>query len=199
MIALLLLVAAAHIPILLLPGPDSALVVGSASLYSRRRALFNTLGIVLGSIILVIASLTGLGILITTSPVVFNSLKIIGAAYLVWRGISLIRTRALSKTHKNHLASDGLRATLTGLLTEVSNPKAIIFFIGVFAVIHHYNERFVVVSGVEIIILTAIYYSCLSVIASKIKSTNLKIGYQFTIKCIVAAIFFITAILLVLV
>jgi hypothetical protein len=75
------------------PGPDFAMVSRNSLLLSRRAGLLTALGIGGGVLVHVAYTLLGIGILIRQSPALFDILKLVGAAYLVWLGGKMLMTR----------------------------------------------------------------------------------------------------------
>ena len=121
---------AASTALLLIPGPTVLLVLSYALSQGRRVAVASAAGVALGDLIAMTASLAGLGALVLASATLFTVLKWIGAAYLVWMGIKLLRaprsegldTIATSDTSPRKVF--GHAAAVTAL-----NPKSIAFFI----------------------------------------------------------------------
>lgn len=75
------------------PGPDFAMVTRNSLLLSRRAGVLTALGIGLGVLIHVTYTLVGVGLLIQQSLWLFNAIKLAGAAYLVYLGVKMLRTR----------------------------------------------------------------------------------------------------------
>lgn len=122
---------AASTALLLIPGPTVLLVLSYALSQGRRVAVASATGVALGDLIAMSASLAGLGALVAASATLFTALKWIGAAYLIWMGIKLLRAPA-----NNGLAlPDAPGAVRAGSVfwhaTAVTalNPKSIAFFI----------------------------------------------------------------------
>ena len=121
-------VAAATV-LLMLPGPTILLVISYSLTQGRRVALAMALGVALGDFIAMSASLLGLGAVVLASAKLFTALKWIGAAYLVWMGIRLLRSTPrlddiATPEPKAARAVFAHAATVTAL-----NPKSIAFFI----------------------------------------------------------------------
>lgn len=120
---------AASTALLLIPGPTVLLVLSYALSKGRSVAVASAAGVSLGDFIAMTASLLGLGALVLASATLFTILKWVGAAYLVWLGITLIRSAP----------SEGLRlpkaeVTARGVFVHATtvtalNPKSITFFI----------------------------------------------------------------------
>lgn len=122
---------AATVVLLIIPGPTIVLVLTYALTQGRRVAVASAAGVALGDLIAMTASLLGLGALVLASAGLFTALKWVGAAYLVWMGIGMIRhagqARGIEIEGAPQLsARDVFRnaAVVTAL-----NPKGIVFFI----------------------------------------------------------------------
>ena len=108
------------------PGPDFAMVSRNALSLSRRAGMMTALGIGLGVLVHVSYTLLGIGVLIRESPGLFNILKLLGAAYLVWLGIQKWRAPVIP-VDANAPAVRRRGLFLQGVLVNLTNPKAIIF------------------------------------------------------------------------
>lgn len=121
---------AASTALLLIPGPTVLLVLSYALSKGRSVAVASAAGVALGDLVAMTASLAGLGALVLTSASLFVVLKWIGALYLIWLGIKLIRSApsevftAGAVRHVNAIQVFSHTAAVTAL-----NPKAIAFFI----------------------------------------------------------------------
>ncbi len=121
---------AASTVLLLIPGPTVLLVMSYALTQGRRVAVATAAGVALGDFIAMTASLAGLGALILASATLFNVLKWIGAVYLIWLGVKLLRSSPAP--HEGLGASGTLPARgVFGHAAAVTalNPKSIAFFI----------------------------------------------------------------------
>ncbi|MGV0760441.1 LysE family translocator [Tistrella mobilis] len=116
----------------LTPGPNGLLSLNHGVRFGVRRTAFTAAGGVTGFMVLVAASLAGLGALLAASEQAFTIAKWIGAAYLVWLGIRTFRAPPPSVTLEDaegRIAGGGpWRLFTQGFLVAVSNPKALIFF-----------------------------------------------------------------------
>jgi len=121
--------AAASIVLLLIPGPTVLLVVSYALTQGKRVAVATAAGVALGDFTAMTLSLAGLGALLLASATLFTVLKWIGAAYLVYLGIRLWRSRpklpALGTAP--HLPARGIFGH--AFLVTALNPKSIAFFV----------------------------------------------------------------------
>lgn len=123
--------AAASATLLALPGPTLMLVLSYAMTQGRRVAIASALGVAVGDLIAMTISVIGLGALFLASAMAFSILKWIGAAYLIYLGVKMLRsatsaTSALMDKPADQPAGKVFRdlATVTAL-----NPKSNTFFI----------------------------------------------------------------------
>ena len=124
---LLYLVAAVGLS--LTPGPNSLLVLTHGALHGHRKTLFTVSGGALGFVALIALSMLGIGALLQTSASALTVLKFLGGAYLVWLGIQLWRAPAIRlRTETVKAAVRPVELFRQGLLTAVSNPKALLFY-----------------------------------------------------------------------
>jgi threonine/homoserine/homoserine lactone efflux protein len=128
----LLAFAAVALIIIVIPGPSVLFVVGRALAHGRRVAFASVLGNEAGSLVLVVLVAAGVGPLVERSAVIFTTLKLAGAAYLVFLGARVFlqrRRHALADAAAAAAAPRGwARAVLQGFLVGVSNPKTAVFF-----------------------------------------------------------------------
>src|SRR5271169_1671282 len=85
--------AATAMVIIAIPGPSVMFIVGRALAYGRRAAVLTVLGNTMGAYVQVIVVAVGIGLLVERSIVVFDTLKLVGAAYLVYLGVRAFRDR----------------------------------------------------------------------------------------------------------
>jgi len=121
------------------PGPDFAMVLRQSVNHGRRTAIITSAGI--GSAIVVHGTYTilGLGLIISRSIFLFSLLKYVGAAYLLWLGLAALRAAKpgppeIIKTRTGRKNS-WYKAFSIGFLTNLLNPKAVLFFVALFSVL----------------------------------------------------------------
>lgn len=119
------------------PGPSSLLITMHGYRYGIRRTHYTIVAHLIGSLLLMILSALGLGLIIATSEVLFSVIKYLGAAYLIYLGITTWRKDDLSTDALTGQAAQRKSTLLMlkqGFLTEVSNPKDLVFFAALFPV-----------------------------------------------------------------
>jgi threonine/homoserine/homoserine lactone efflux protein len=115
--------------LILIPGPDTAVVTKNALVGGRRGGVYAALGVSLGLTIWTVAAALGLAALLKASAVAFLVLKLVGAVYLIWIGIQLLRSRDVLRENPNPPARTGGGTSLRqGLLSDLGNPKIAVFF-----------------------------------------------------------------------
>ena len=111
------------------PGPGIAYVVARTVAGGRAEGLASCLGTGLGGLLHVLAAALGLSILVAQSAVAFTVVKYLGAAYLIYLGIRLLRREASGVALPAVRAMGARRALLEGVLVEALNVKTALFFL----------------------------------------------------------------------
>lgn len=169
----LLTVAGIHALAVISPGPDFVLISKLSLSYSRKIGFAGAIGVALGIGLHITYSILGIGALIASSVLLFNTIKILGALYLIYIGLMSFRKTKDSKTISITELSDDiqikdgmtpLRALKSGFLTNALNPKATLFILAVFTqVITPATPKLIQVAyGVEMIVATAVWFSVVS-------------------------------------
>jgi threonine/homoserine/homoserine lactone efflux protein len=147
------LFAIAALALLIIPGPSVLYVVTRSVEQGRRAGLVSVLGLHTGTLVHIAAAATGLSALLLASATLFNAVKLAGAAYLIFLGISRLVKRAAPAERRVERAS--LRRVYgQGFVVNLLNPKTALFFVAFF-------PQFVV-SGrgpvaVQILVLGAVF------------------------------------------
>ncbi|MCH0539318.1 LysE family translocator [Streptomyces sp. MUM 203J] len=122
------------------PGPDFALVSRFAALRGRRVGLGASAGVAAGMAVNTAAAVLGVGAVVAASPTVFRAVSIVGACYLIYLGVrSLMAAREPGPAAPDTAAPDpetpvpAAESTVTafrqGLITNVLNPKSVVFLV----------------------------------------------------------------------
>jgi len=122
------------------PGPDMLLLLKNAVNHPRRAGLWTVAGIVAGLTIHTTLALTGVSLILKTSPAAANAVSVAGGLYLGWLAFLLLRSAVRQPApadaetgNKAEVPLPGRAAFLQGLLTNLLNPKAALFLISVLA------------------------------------------------------------------
>lgn len=113
------------------PGPAVLLVLSQGLTRGTGASVYANLGILAGNACYFALSATGLGAVLMASYEVFSAIRWIGAAYLVWLGVSafLGRSSALTVTPVAGAPARWTRTFANGFVLQVANPKALVFFV----------------------------------------------------------------------
>jgi threonine/homoserine/homoserine lactone efflux protein len=96
----------------------------------RSVGLLGTLGLSIGGTLHMIATAAGLSVVFHAVPPLYTAVKLVGAAYLVWLGVSMIRAKAAGSDGAPVVArKTGKRALIEGITVEMLNPKSAMFFL----------------------------------------------------------------------
>lgn len=131
------------------PGPDFAVVVRNSLIYSRKTGLITALGISCGAFFHLSYTLLGLGIIIAESPVIFSIIKYCGVGYLFYigcKGLVAKKSKAASRSFEHARDIRPLKAFMTGFLTNVLNPKYLLFYLSIFSTIVSPNDPPIVIA-----------------------------------------------------
>ncbi len=182
-------IATVHFLAVASPGPDLAIVLKHSISYGRRAAIWTSIGIGLGILVHVIYSLLGIGILIKTTPWLFNVLSFVAAGYLLYLGWVAIRSRAPDEVANDEadLADyaniSDKKAFFVGLVTNGLNPKATMFFLSVFAVVVSTETplQVKVIYGAYLSVATGLWFCLMSYLLStqKVRKAFKRKGYLF--------------------
>ncbi|MEU4443232.1 LysE family translocator [Actinosynnema sp. NPDC050801] len=127
---LLVLFTLTTVVAMITPGPDMLFVLGCGMRGGPRAGLLATAGVATSEAIHVVVAAAGLAALFAAVPVAFTVVRTIGAAYLVYLGVQAIRHRG--RTVVGEAVTGGMsgrRAYLTGMATNLLNPKMVTFTI----------------------------------------------------------------------
>jgi threonine/homoserine/homoserine lactone efflux protein len=117
------------------PGPSLLFTIGRALTVGRRDALLSVVGNAIGIVTQVLAIAVGLGAVVAASAHAYTALKVVGAAYVVWLGISAIRHRGDARAALEGIdvgpvrSARALRSLRVGFTVGLTNPKTIVFFV----------------------------------------------------------------------
>ena len=170
-----LTVAILHLFAVASPGPDFALITRQSLRFNRRVAIWTSLGIGVGILFHCLLAITGLVILITSNELFSTILKIIGSAYLLYLGINSIigdqKKSKLDEKDKDNL--DKFNGFLLGFITNITNVKAILFFVTVFSVVIDVgNNLSLVLYGVYMALATFLWFAFISYVFTSNKFKN---------------------------
>lgn len=121
--------AVAAVGLSLTPGPNGLLALTHGALYGPGRTIATIIGGLTGFALVIAASIFGIGALLAANAELLIWLKWIGGAYLVFLGVQIWRSEPIGETNAKASSSSGASLYSQGLLSAVSNPKGILFFV----------------------------------------------------------------------
>ncbi|MBY8142779.1 LysE family translocator [Vibrio fluvialis] len=135
--SILITLATVHFIALMSPGPDVALVVQNATRYGRQTGVYIALGLSFGILLHSLLSLTGVSYLVHQQPLLFALLQLCGGSYLLYLGSSALRATLANwsqapgelSSKPELLLSNKRQAFSRGFMTNILNPKALVFFV----------------------------------------------------------------------
>lgn len=127
-----------HFCALITPGPDFFLVSQTAISRSRKQSMFVVLGITAGVMFWAFLALMGLNIIFEKMAWLKHVMLVVGGIYLCWLGYQMLKSAFSKKKDEPQqqfeLPQSNLRFFMKGFLTNLSNPKAVIYFGSVFSI-----------------------------------------------------------------
>jgi threonine/homoserine/homoserine lactone efflux protein len=159
--------------IVLLPGPDTLVVVRSILRGGKRQGILTALGNLCGLTLWVAGAVLGIAALLRASEIGYDALRIVGAVYLVFLGVQAWRSRGTVEddvvpTPRCGLLGTGFRA---GILTNLLNPKVGVFFVTVRPGFVPQGSSVAVMTavfGAIFVVLTALYWVLLLALAGRV-------------------------------
>jgi threonine/homoserine/homoserine lactone efflux protein len=119
------------VAVVVIPGPDMALVARNVLRHGRSAGIATSFGICTGILGWAIAAALGVSTLLATSAVAFTALKLAGAAYLIYLGIATLRDHSaiVVSGPSDRARMAWHRAWMQGLISALLNPKLGVFFL----------------------------------------------------------------------
>ncbi|MCP4933151.1 MAG: LysE family translocator [bacterium] len=118
---------AASVALGLLPGPAIALFIATCTTKGLRQGLFAYAGNTTGLSVLIVAAIIGMAPLLSLASYWFDIIRLVGAFYLVWMGIGLVRKGLAHQGGEQQVVVKSKHYFLQGFLVSMSNPKVLLF------------------------------------------------------------------------
>lgn len=127
-----------HLLAAISPGPDFVMAVRNSLTYSRKTGIWTAVGFGLGIGVHISYCVAGLAIIISKSILVFNTIKLLGAGYLIYIGLKSFFSKSSHIEIQQAEEKEDIpvfSAMRIGFLTNVLNPKVTLFFLGLFTLV----------------------------------------------------------------
>ena len=149
---------AAAVLLAITPGPGIFYVLARTLAGGRKEGIESAAGTFFGGMFHVVAAALGVSAVLAASAVAFHTVKYAGAAYLVWLGIRMIRTRNAEMAGPAAAPAQG--SFRQGILTEALNPKTALFFLSfipqfIATAQGHVFLQFIVLGAISVTLNTA--------------------------------------------
>jgi RhtB (resistance to homoserine/threonine) family protein len=182
-----LTVALIHLLAVASPGPDFAVVVRESIAHGRRAGTWTALGVGSAIFLHVGYSLLGIGLIVSQSIVLFNGLKWLAAAYLVYIGYKALRARPATAAVEQAEPARPVRtprgAVVAGFMTNGLNPKATLFFLSLFTVVIDPHTPLPVQAGygVYLAVATGLWFCLVALLFSqqRVRAGFARLGHWF--------------------
>ena len=155
-----------HLFAVMSPGPDYVLVTRQSIRYGRRVALWSSGGIGFGILFHSLLAVTGILFFIASNDFYLIFLKLICSAYLLYLGItSIINTSNFDQNRVKDDKWSNANGFVAGLLTNITNVKALLFFITLFGVVlDSQSQGNLILYGIYMAFATFVWFSLVSYI-----------------------------------
>jgi len=125
----ILVFIAASAALAVVPGPDNVFVLTQSALHGRKAGVLVTLGLCTGLVVHTSAVALGVATIFQASEVAFNTLKFVGALYLVYLAWQAFHASSTTLGNNSDNAIDSHKLYLRGVIMNITNPKVAIFFL----------------------------------------------------------------------
>ncbi|QTH64277.1 LysE family transporter [Psychrosphaera ytuae] len=193
-------IAIAHLIAVASPGPDFAVVLKNSIKYGRKTALITSVGVGTAILIHVAYALAGIGLVINSTPWLYDVLIVVAAAFLIYIGSGAVRSpkpeinsvgglgsaidaNSSDTTQIQNEQITSRKAFVIGFMTNGLNPKATLFFLSLFTVVISADTPMLVqgVYGVYLALATTAWFCSLSLLLShkRVRAMFSEKGYLF--------------------
>ena len=167
--------AIAHLIALISPGPDTAIIIRQVSLYGRIEGFKTAIGIGVGIYLHCLLAINGISLIIVSNDLYKFIISVVGSTYILYLGINMLisKSKNIPQNDSKPLPNNSL---IIGLITNVFNVKAFLFFVSLFTIlIDNLTDIYFYVLPVYFALVSSLWFIFLSYIftVSKNKTFNL--------------------------
>jgi threonine/homoserine/homoserine lactone efflux protein len=177
------LYALAAIGLSLTPGPNGLLALTHGAMHGTKKTLATITGGSLGFGLIIGLSMFGIGALLATWAGLLVIMKWLGGAYLVWLGIQLVRSDPIDISRSKNASSAKFGSLFgQGLVSAISNPKGILFFVAFLPQFVNPNESLFtqfLIMAMTFIVIEFSYELTVATLADRIKPLLVRAGKNF--------------------
>ena len=167
--------AFAHLIALTSPGPDTAIVIRQVSIHGRLEGIKTSLGIGFGILVHCILAISGISLLIIANDLYKFVISLIGGMYIFYLGLTMYLSGNVQSSDNNSKISKN-NSFYIGLITNIFNIKAFLFFVSLFAILmESLNGIYFYLYPIYFSITSALWFIFLSFVLTNSKYKNFNI------------------------
>ncbi|MAT79313.1 MAG: hypothetical protein CMD13_01050 [Flavobacteriales bacterium] len=165
----------AHLIALTSPGPDTAIIIRQVNMHGRLAGIYAAFGIGIGIYLHCLLAINGISLFIISNDLYKFIISLIGSLYIFYLGIIMVLPSDITVTD-NILNATSMRSSfLSGLITNIFNIKAFIFFISLFSILIDSIEGiFFYIYPIYFSITSSLWFIFLSYLLTSSKHTNIE-------------------------
>jgi len=168
----------AHLIALTSPGPDTAIIIRQVNLHGRRAGINASIGIGFGIYAHCLLAINGISLFIITNDIYKLIVSLIGSIYIFYLGIRMAFPSNNAKENDQAISSSFYGSFTSGLITNIFNIKAFIFFVSLFSMlIDSIDGLFFYIYPIYFSITSALWFMFLSYLLTSSNTFNIERNY----------------------
>ena len=167
--------ALAHLIALTSPGPDTAIVLRQVSMHGRSEGIKASIGIGFGIYVHCLLAINGISLIILSNDFYKLIISLIGGIYILYLGMNMFMSN-LQVTNEINNNNQSRNSFLNGLITNIFNIKAFLFFVSLFSIIiDNLNGIYFYIYPIYFAVMSSIWFIFLSFIVTASKNQTFNI------------------------
>ena len=168
--------ALAHFIALTSPGPDTAIVLRQVSMHGRAEGIKAAIGIGFGIYVHCLLAINGISLIILSNDFYKLTISLIGGIYILYLGMNMFMSNSQATTEINNNNNQSRNSFLNGLITNIFNIKAFLFFVSLFSIIiDNLNGIYFYIYPIYFAVMSSIWFIFLSFIVTASKNQTFNI------------------------
>ena len=165
-----------HLIALTSPGPDTAIVIRQVSLYGRKEGFKTAVGIGIGIYLHCLLAINGISLIITSNELYKFLISLVGGTYIMYLGISMLTSDINNVSKENISIQTNKNSFLAGLITNIFNVKAFLFFVSLFTIlVDSINDVLFYIYPLYFAITSCLWFLFLSYVTTISKNKNFNV------------------------
>ena len=168
--------ALAHLIALTSPGPDTAIVLRQVSMHGRSEGIKAAIGIGFGIYVHCLLAINGISLIILSNDFYKLIISLIGGIYILYLGMNMFMSNLQVANEINNNNNQSRNSFLNGLITNIFNIKAFLFFVSLFSIIiDNLNGIYFYIYPLYFAVMSSIWFIFLSFIVTASKNQTFNI------------------------